>query len=80
MPVSSTADYVRHIESRCCCKKLLASQLDFRSEISALQRQIEERVTVKRTLFGQEMEVQESPPSPPCAALAPLAHPHLLCV
>eukprot|EP00966_Prymnesium_polylepis_P046789 1084428-Prymnesium_polylepis.1 len=46
-------------------KKLLASQLDVRIEISALQRQIEERVAVKRTLFSKEIEVQESTSAAP---------------
>ena len=30
-------NYLRHFESRCCCKRLLASQPDFRAEVSALE-------------------------------------------
>ena len=30
-------DYMRHLESRCCCKRLLAAQPDFRAEVSALE-------------------------------------------
>ena len=49
---ASVREYVRHLENSCCCRRLLAAQLDFRSEISALQRLIEEPITITRVLDG----------------------------
>ena len=49
---ASVREYVRHFENSCRCKRLLAAQHDFHSEISALQRLIEEPVAVTRVLDG----------------------------
>ena len=37
-----------HAKNSCCCKHMLAAQPDFREEASALQHQIEQRVSVSR--------------------------------
>jgi hypothetical protein len=67
-----------HAQNSCCCKHLLAAQPDFREEASALQHQVEEPITLSRSMWGRSFPLQEPQPleswDPLCAQpLAPAA-------